>query len=167
VTEQDPYEEKLEDLVAGLERLNVDAKVNAPKQEEELQRLLEEARSVIAEVRDRRRRREDRELLEQLVMEIKNNTAAAHDRLAASEARLERVEGQGPGRAGDAFPVNPEILKEGAWLKGQLSGPPTDHDTPRFFKDAPVREVPDGLEVLSQAIFEAAPSHTQSSDKEH
>lgn len=164
MTERDPFEEKLEELVAGLERLNVDTKVKAPKQEQELQHLLEEARSMIDDLRDQRRRREDRELLERLAAEIKDSTATAHDRLTASEARLEHVEGGGPGRY--AFPVNPEIQAEAVWLKAQLSGPPTDHDTPRFFKDADVQEVPDGLEVLSRAIFEAAPSYMQSADKE-
>jgi hypothetical protein len=165
VTGPESYEEKLENLVAGLERLNVESKVKAPKQEQELQSLLDDARSIIAEMREERHRREERELLERLITEIAQNTAAAHERLTASEARLDYVEGPRPGQPG-AFPVNPEILEEGAFLQAQLSGPPTDHDTPSFFKDAPPPVTPDGLEVLGQAIYEATPSYTAPSKKE-
>jgi hypothetical protein len=105
VAGQNPYAEKLDDLAAGLERLNAEAKVKAPECEE-LQDWLDEARSLVAEIREQRGQREDRDRLEQLV------TAIMDDRLSELASAFTAA----------AVDADPLVLEEGTFLKAQVAG---------------------------------------------
>jgi hypothetical protein len=112
VGRQKPHHEKLDDLAAELERLNADTRVKDPEYEE-LQRWLDEARSLVAEmVGEQRGRLEIRDLLE---------------RLLADEDRL------------SAFDADPAVLEEGIFLKAQLTGIEGTEVTGPRFKDAEIR----------------------------
>lgn len=154
MTETAPYEDdperRLAELIAKIERILLQANLAGPKNEEELNEVLAEAQSAQEGMRDRRSRLE---LLERQVEAIASDSAAV-------KARLDSVERAGAGRTGPELPATDKILREGFYLKEQLSGPPTDDERPRFFMDAGRTDVPDGLTVLGEAISERVPPYT-------
>jgi hypothetical protein len=154
------FVKKLEDMVARIERLSVEQKVVSPKRETEVDDLLKEARSVFDDFRDWQRRQRGDERLAQALDAIGKSLAASYDRLTASEARLAHLEQTLQDRNGQVFDVDPELVKEGEFLKAELAGPPTPGLQARYLKDAPRPDFVPGLNVLRAAMRKTAPAKT-------
>jgi hypothetical protein len=163
VTGSESYENKLENLVAGLERLSVDAGVKAPAHQQELRRLLGEARSVVAEARLKPVERPARPRRRATVTpEILAEGEWLKDQLAGPPTDAEaphylkvvvlgvRVEGSTDRMAW--LGIHQGVAAEGRWLKATLSGPPADDSTPRLFRDILLRV---GLEASTDWVAEA------------
>jgi hypothetical protein len=148
----DDVRTKLDEVLARIERLNLQQMTVEPKRAQELQDLLDEARKLVEAAHAWQREQEDERRLAQLFEGLGQYTTAAHDRLSRSEERLERVERLLIGGRRQGFEADPEIVEEGEWLKGMLFGPTSDDSDPQLLKDARrVRSARDALAAeLSQ-----------------
>jgi hypothetical protein len=158
VTESQPLEARLAELVENLEALSVETKVSPPKREQRVDALLEEARDALRMLREQERRYEERDELRELVAVLRDATTASHERQCVSEARLDQFEAaQAASRAGQLPPLDPKIVREGEWLKARLAGPPTDAEEPRFFIDATTVVTEPAIDVLRRALAGEGP----------
>jgi hypothetical protein len=95
--------------------------------------------------------------------EFARYTTAAHERLAASEARLAELEAAALAGQGTRRVPKPEITKEGVWLRGILEGPTRDEIKLELLKDAPRVTVVAPMDALAAALASRLPVTTAKS----
>jgi hypothetical protein len=148
VSEPDDFLRSLEKVVARLERMSVEHKLDEWKGEQEVDLVLDETREILSEVHRWMRERGDEGRFVTLLDAIGRSTAAAEARLAMSEVRLAHVEDMLADGDKTAFKADPKIIAEGEWLREQLAGPSPSHADVAYLKDAPRTRFVSSIDVL-------------------
>jgi DNA repair exonuclease SbcCD ATPase subunit len=165
-TEHQDVLRKLEAMIEKLENLSVQQQTADPKRQKMVDELITEAQDAVEEIVRWQRRREDESQLvavieaidrntETFLKAIDKNTKTTNELLVVSEARLQQIEQELSEPDDTAFPVDANILAEGAFLRGQLAGVEDTQVPGPLFKDAPREAIPTGLEVLATAVNNA------------
>jgi hypothetical protein len=160
VTGPDEVLQKLEEVASGIEKLNLQQMTVEPKRTQELVDVLYGIKEAVEAARDWQREQRNEERLAALFAEFGKYTAAAHERLATSEARLQEIEHAVVDGRRRRVRVKPEIIDEGKYLKGVLAGPPSDADDPQYLKDAARVPIKASIDVIADGLSTRAKTTT-------
>lgn len=162
-SEYDEIAKGMEEAQAELERAALEEEVPNKARQTERARALKKLGDSFARLRELERHRTvDSELAgaltqinkstKQLLAAINANTKTTNDLLTISNARLAQLEQEIVSNDGTAFPADPQLIAEGAFLKAQLGGLQGTEDPRPLFKDATPAVVTPGLDVLSSSV---------------
>jgi hypothetical protein len=171
-SEYDEIAKGMEEAQAELERAALEDEIPNKARQTERARAMKKLADSFARLRELERHRTvDSELAgaltqinkstKQLLAAINANTKTTNDLLVISNARLAQLEQEiVSSDNGTAFPADPQLIAEGAFLKAQLGGLQGTEDPRPLFKDATPAVVTPGLDVLSSSVCTKCPDES-------
>lgn len=136
VTAYEDVVQRLRDAFEMLENITLEQASAEPKRADKLTKALTDVTAALGAVEEWQREQEGERRLATLLDELTRYTKEAHERLDASEGRLQAVEQAGLDGGRPGIKPDPELIEEGTALAALLQGPPDDAIDRKYFKDA-------------------------------